>query len=251
MSLKIHYIRLIRRWHARVGVFAALFLILLVFTGLALNHEDALKLDKMEISSPWLMRWYGIHVDVPTQGYLLGHEFLSWYGDKWVWGTKVLNGRGQPVGAIEISGIAYIATASQLYMFQQDGQLLDKVEKLSLPGYPIISVGKTGESVVLKTADGAFASGDGLNWEKTSADQTVWVSLIALPDKAMQQQSRLLAPGLPAQRILLDLHSGRLFGQYGPWVMDFVALALLTLGMSGVWIYWRSVKQGRLHNKSH
>ena len=102
MSFKIHYIRIIRRWHARVGAFAALFLALLVLSGLALNHVEVLKLDKIEISYPWLMRWYGIDAVGPNQGYLLGKDFFSWYGDKWVWGSKVLNGSGQPKGAIEI-----------------------------------------------------------------------------------------------------------------------------------------------------
>ena len=61
----------------------------------------------------------------------------------------------------------------------------------------------------------------------------------------------LLAQGLSLERLLLDVHSGRIFGRYGPWVVDAAAIALLMLGLSGVWIYVRSIKQGKLRHKHH
>ena len=78
---KNNYSRIVRRWHGHVGVIATIFLVLLVLTGIVLNHEEALKLDKREINASWLMSWYGIHEAETSTGYLLGERYFSWEGD--------------------------------------------------------------------------------------------------------------------------------------------------------------------------
>jgi uncharacterized iron-regulated membrane protein len=42
---------------------------------------------------------------------------------------------------------------------------------------------------------------------------------------------------LPTERLLLDLHSGRIFGAAGPWIFDIAALLLILLSLSGTWIW--------------
>ena len=107
-----------------------------------------------------------------------------------------------------------------------------------------------GDSVVLKTPAAVFASADGLSWNKVDAVRVVWASPQTLPDHVKRQMADMLAPGLSLQRILLDLHSGRIFGRYGTLFVDFLSLVLLALAVSGLWIYWRSMRQGR-HRKLH
>lgn len=249
MSHKSHYTRIIRRWHGHIGVVATVLLVFVVVTGIILNHEEGFRLDKREISSPWLMRWYGMHVEAPQTGYLMGDRYFSWEGDKWAIGSQALFGSSEyPVGAVKVGDIDYVATPSALYMYQADGQLLEKLEKQSLPAYPILALGKMGDSVVLQTPSAMLASPDGLTWRKAGTDLT-WASMQPMPDDVRRQMGILLAPGLSLQRILMDVHSGRIFGRYGPWVVDLAAIAFLMLGISGVWIYWRSIKQGKLRHK--
>lgn len=250
MSFVIHHIRIIRRMHARIGVFALFFLIFLAASGWALNHAESLKLDKREINTPWLMRWYGIDAPSPAQGYLLGTQYFAEDGGKWVLGNTVLaEHREAVVGAVESGGIVYVATAAALYIYQADGQLVDKVERQSLPAQPILALGKLDDSIILKTPSLLFAGTDGLDWKAVRAGPGTWSSAQPLPDTVKVQLAAAFAPALPAQRILLDLHSGRLLGRYGPLFVDFLAIALLALGMSGLWIYWRSLKQGRHPHK--
>ncbi len=45
--------------------------------------------------------------------------------------------------------------------------------------------------------------------------------------------------GLPLERIILDLHSGRMFGTFGEYVMDIVALLFIFLALSGGWMWCR------------
>ncbi|CAH1906441.1 conserved hypothetical protein [Candidatus Nitrotoga sp. HW29] len=233
-------IHAVRRWHGLVGAAIVFFLVYLLVSGLAINHVEILKLDKQEVSSPWLMRWYGIQVADPTQGYLLGKNYLSWDDDRWVLDDKLLPGSaGQPVGAIEVKGINYVATATALYLYQSDGQLLNKVEKQSLPAYPILALGKMGSNVMLQTPSAVFASVDGLNWGKSSSTGMTLSALQDLPADVKRRSADILASGIPLQRILLDVHSGRIFGRYAIWVMDVASLVLFALGLSGFWLYWR------------
>ncbi|MFZ1547571.1 MAG: PepSY domain-containing protein [Candidatus Nitrotoga sp.] len=233
-------IHAVRRWHGLVGAGIVFFLLYLMLSGLAINHVDLLKLDKREVSYPWLMRWYGIDVADPIQGYLLGKSYLSWGDGKWVLDDKLLSGSaGQPVGAVEVGGVNYIATTSALYLYQSDGQLLDKVEKQFLPAFPISALGKAGDHVMLQTPAAVYASVDGLNWELSTATGMTLPSLQNLPDDVKRRSAGILAPGISVQRILQDLHSGRFFGRYAIWVMDVASLILFGLGLSGFWLYWK------------
>lgn len=246
MSWIIHHIRLIRRLHAKIGVAAMLYLIFLVLSGWTLNHAGSLKLDRLEINTPWLMRWYGLASVTPDTGFLTESTHLAWSGDKWAVGDQVLTHQDeQPLGAAETAGVIYIATPHTLSLFQQDGLLLDKLDSASLPATPVTALGKAGKLVAVKTQHAIFLTQDGLNWEKRSAPGIKWSAPQALPEAVKQRLQHTLAPGLSMQRILQDIHSGRILGQYGPVFVDLVGLALLILGLSGVWMFWRTGRQGR------
>ena len=251
MSYKIHHIRLVRRWHARIGVLAVIFLVFLVTSGVALNHTDALKLDKRELRYAWLMQWYGLHADSPQQGYQLGGRYLGWSGGQWLLDGKIIaTSVPRTVGAVRLGGIDYVATADGLYLFQPGGQLVDKITSRALPGAPLAALGIAGGRVAVQTPAAVFTSVDGIEWKESGAAAVLWSTMQDLPVAERESMAGLSAPGLPVQRVLLDLHSGRVFGRYGPLLVDMVAIALLTLGLSGLWIYWRSVRQGRLQ-RSH
>ena len=50
---------------------------------------------------------------------------------------------------------------------------------------------------------------------------------------------------------MLDLHSGRLFGSWGPLVMDVAAVLLVFLAISGFWLWAKQIfrKRRRQRNK--
>ena len=55
--------------------------------------------------------------------------------------------------------------------------------------------------------------------------------------------------GLTLERVMLDLHSGRIFGDFGIYIMDAAAVALLWLSGSGLWVWWS--RRMKLHKKRH
>ena len=56
--------------------------------------------------------------------------------------------------------------------------------------------------------------------------------------------------GLKLERVILDLHSGRIFGDYGVYLMDAAAIALLWLSFSGLWV-WNSRRRKMLRKKHY
>jgi hypothetical protein len=244
MSRLTRAIRFVRHWHARVGVLAALFLLLLALTGLALNHTDALNLAQKKVDSGWVMRWYGLQSAAPQQGYLFESGYFVGDSERWVMdGYDLYAPSGVAVGAIEIDGIRYVATDASLHLYQPDGSLIDQLSGPALPAQPIRRIGKHGTFIVLETSRGIFASADALTWESSSVADIIWAQPQALPDKVADEAAPYFAPSLSLERVLLDVHSGRILGRYGPYLMDIAALVLIALALSGLWMYVRTLRK--------
>ena len=77
-------------WHRRIGLFAVLFIIFLVVTGIALQHSDDLKLTKIFLSNTWLLKYYGIKPN-PITTYQLGNQAVSHAGEAIYLSGKPLN----------------------------------------------------------------------------------------------------------------------------------------------------------------
>lgn len=237
-------IRFVRHWHARAGVLAGIFFLFLATTGLALNHTQALGLAKREISLSWLMRWYGLRGAEPSQAFLFEHGYLAVAPGHWVMdGRDLPEPVGEPVGVVEVEGVRYLATAAELRLYQPDGSLVDKLAGAALPAVPIRRIGSQDGDVVIETPSGAYASRDGLSWRPIAAQTVAWGREQRLPASAREEVAARFAPHMPLERLLLDLHSGRIFGRFGPFFMDGAALVLLVLSLSGIWIYWRSLRK--------
>ncbi|NOT69539.1 MAG: hypothetical protein HOP04_14790 [Methylophilaceae bacterium] len=245
-------IRFVRHWHARLGVLLAIFFLILAVTGLALNHTDALGLAKREINAAWLMRWYGLESAVP-KAYLFKDGYLAAFDERWVMdGQRLAGAKPVPVGAISWSDLRAVAERDNLYLFMPDGQVLDKLSGAALPGKTIEQLGRMGSELALKTEQGIFTTSDGLSWQPVIANdkrmaEVRWSVKTNLPSATAAGLNEILAPSLPLERIILDLHSGRIFGHYGWIVMDIAALGLVLLSLSGVWIYLRSIRKRKNH----
>lgn len=258
-SLRARIMHFVRHWHARFGVFVAVFFLFLSISGVALNHTDALHMAKTPVHAGWLMRWYGLKPDIPTRGYIFPNGYFAASDERWVLNGKALPGQDMSVmkqvlkGAAAWSGMIAVAGSHDLFLFTPDGQQVDHLVSSMLPGVPLERLGvipaRQGQRLVLKTAQGDFSSSDGLSWEpfsSRSADAqsaVEWAQEQPLPADFSYSLRQSFSPSLPLERIVLDLHSGRIFGHYGPFLMDLTALVLVTLSLSGVWIYIRSVRR--------
>jgi hypothetical protein len=64
-----------------------------------------------------------------------------------------------------------------------------------------------------------------------------WSTPTPLAASDREAYAQRLAPGISLQRVLLDLHSGRFLGRFGPLFFDLVATFLTILALSGAWMF--------------
>jgi PepSY-associated TM region len=238
MSPRMHLLRLLRRWHARIGFTAALFFLLLAVTGVVANHGAELGLDAKRVHSAWLARWYGLPAQPPRAAFRSGaHELVAANG-RWLFDARPAGEElPEPVGLVEVGDLLVVASTASLYLYGADGRLIDRLEGKALPGTPIESVGSDGCELILRTRVGIFASEDVLSWQIARPRRVAWSSPVELSAAERRVYGEALVPGIPVQRLLLDLHSGRIAGRFGPFAVDLVALVLVVLATGGAWLF--------------
>jgi hypothetical protein len=248
MLLRLFLLRLLRRWHARIGFSAMLFFLILAVTGLMLNHGKDLGLDGRFVHAGWLARWYGIKTEPPRHAFRSGHHVLIAANGLWLLDGKT-SGQTlpQPLGLIELADIFAVASEAALYVFREDGELIEKLEQGALPGVPVRALGSSGRSIVLRTASGIFTSADALSWRPASQRSVLWSAPADLSIAERQACEGALTPGVSVQQLLLDLHSGRFAGRYGPLFVDLLVLLLAILSLTGAWLFLVP----RLHRGRH
>ena len=248
MSPRLLLLRLLRRWHARIGFAAVLFFLILAVTGLALNHGSDLGLDGRFVHAEWLARWYGIKSEPPRQVFRSGHHVLTAANGRWLLDGRVSGEKlPQPIGLVELPEMFLVASDTALYVYRGNGELVEKLGPGTLPGSPVQAIGSSARRIVLHTASRVFASADALSWRPTSGRSVRWSSPAELSISEQRAYGEALVPGISVEQLLLDLHSGRFAGRYGPLVVDLLALLLAILSLTGAWLFLVP----RLHRVRH
>ncbi|MFA6041136.1 MAG: PepSY-associated TM helix domain-containing protein [Methylophilus sp.] len=239
-------IRFVRHWHARIGVLAAIFFLFLSITGVALNHTESLSLDKTPISNTALMHWYGLKAETPQFGFKTSYGIVTSSDGIWLLATQRLPISDSTIkGALDWQGMVVLVSPQTLYIVNAQGQLVDTLSEQALPDTHLNNIGLQNGALVLDSASGQFVSDDAISWQALKDGNVVWAKAVNLEPSYQAKLTQYFQPSLPLERVMLDTHSGRIFGRYGPLLMDLVAIVLATLSISGVWIYLRSVRRNK------
>ena len=246
----------LREWHKRAGLGAFLFMGWLGISGVALNQSASWGLDAMRIDWPWLMAVYGLYPQSPQNGFMSNGHWLAVLDNH-----AVLDGKPLPVAVKPPLGLAtggdaahrrlFVASYDSVLLLSDEGVRIDELQaSLTLPVKSIQRIGSvdgTDGMVVIEDKQ-LYGSTDGENWAQVSPKTAVrWSLPAALSDEQRQQFERYARPSVAAEQILIDLHSGRLFGRYGRYVINAVGIAALWLAISGIWMMWRT-SQARRRN---
>ncbi len=236
-------------WHRWVGLVAALFVIVLAGTGLALNHTEALELDSRHVRSAWLLDWYGISLPDTVPAWHAGDHWISQWERHLYLDSRDLgeHPEGRLHGAVADGDWLIVALEHALLLLTADGQLVEKLPQSELPG-GLRGVALVHGRPVLITSAGHFMSDDDLvSWQPLPDAAVSPVAPAALPAELSEGiAGQWRGNGLTLERVLLDVHSGRILGQAGVYLMDAAAALLLFLSLSGggIWIV-RSVRNRR------
>jgi hypothetical protein len=239
---------LLATWHRRLGLTAAAVVLVLAVTGIALNHTDALGLDERYVWAPWLLSWYGIEAPAEAESCDAGGTRVTRLGDRLYFGRRLVeHDVGSFTGAVPMEGLTVVAVDGDLLILTADG---DRVERLGradgapagISGLGLDAAGR----VLVRAAHGLYRADPGLlGWTHAEAEETAvgWASLNP-PDESLLAALRqdYLANILTLERVLLDIHSGRVLGPAGPWLMDAAAILLLVLALTGIWM-WTALRR--------
>jgi len=246
-TLKARLIRHLREWHRRLGILAAFFLIFLSLSGIALNHTNWLTLAHQPIKTGWLLNYYGINPPKDIRFYHSGKLRLT---DNLVWLEErlLLESETPVVSLAKFQQYWIVLTSSQLSMYNIEGELLDQLDSNSGLPSDISGLSISKNSILLKSSMGTYQSDKNLiAWTQVQMiKEPEWF----LPEHASQQQIneatlQFKSQFLNWERIILDAHSGRILGDFGVLLMDLVALILILLSVSGLYIWVRYARSKR------
>jgi hypothetical protein len=238
MSPRVLIFLFLRRWHARIGLVAVVFFLFLSVTGVVLNHATGLGLDARYVHATWLARWYGIAAEPPRRAFRTAKHDLIAANGRWMLDGRVSGEKfPQPIGLVELPDMIVVASSVSLHVYGEDGVLIERLERNALPAVPIQAIGAGAQRLVLRTPSGTFESSDGLSWQPGRRDAIAWSAPADLSIAERETYAEMLGPGISVQRILLDLHSGRFAGRYGPLAVDLLAVFLGALSLSGAWLF--------------
>jgi len=238
-----------RRMHRFLGASAAVFVIFMVLSGLAINHSSRLGLDQGHVSHSFLLDWYGLEGPESIHSFAVGSDWISFAGSQLYFNDNTVSTVTSGVGAVTSHNIFIAAGSEHLILLDQGGQLIERISWASRQTGLIDSIGLLADGSVTVISDGQLwqADADLLNWHRISDAVSVqaW-SLRGSAPTALQQSiaKQYRGHGLSLQRLLLDLHSGRFFGSIGIVVYDILALAVGFLAISGLVLWLRSRRNG-------
>ncbi|OOO01051.1 MAG: hypothetical protein USCGTAYLOR_02749 [Chromatiales bacterium USCg_Taylor] len=233
----------LQQWHRRVGMTGAVFFIFLITTGLLLNHTGALGLGKRFVETQWLLDLYHISAPEPPVAFSAGEHFVSRLGDRLYLDMKELPERADRlIGGLKLGDTLLVAIPGKLLVVSPTGELIERIE--SAEGVPagMTRIGLTASGqLVIHAAHGDYlADLEKLDWRKSTTAAVGWATPLALPpelEEKLMQAYR--GSGLSLERVILDLHSGRIVGQWGVYVVDGAALLFLALVITGLWMWMK------------
>ena len=250
---KIVHKRNIFHWHRQLGIAVSLIVIILSATGILLNHTEEFKLDSAYVKSEFLLKWYGIKKPV-IKSYSVGKDFISHSDDK-IYFNETLIQKDIPAitGAVITENFIAAAGQNEILLLTLGGEIIERLDETSGIPDKIISLGiKNDKQLVIKTNRALFkANDDATDWKQSTDKNILWSQTTTLPISLENTLTNIFrGEGLTQERVMLDLHSGRILGKAGPLLMDLSAVLLIILSFTGVWMYvkrtWIIYKRNKL-----
>ena len=246
-------LRSLYMWHRWIGLATAAFAIVLSLSGLLLNHTEELQLDSHHVHSRALLDWYGIRVPGDMRSFPLGESIITQVGDRIYWNTtQVPQISARLIGAVDFTDFAVVAIEGELLLFSDRGELIERLGGAAgVPaGMRAVGISPRG-TLAIQAAHGFYQTDDMfLEWSETDSLDAEWAQA-ETPEPELQAalEQAWRGAGLSIERVLLDLHSGRILGNMGIYIVDEAAILFLLLAISGIWLWARRRANIRAHSR--
>ncbi|MCG8324493.1 MAG: PepSY domain-containing protein [Thiotrichales bacterium] len=233
--------KFLQRWHRRLGITVVLIVLLLVVTGILLNHTTELELDQRFVSAGWMLNWYEVKPQHPPISYRADDITISQVGERIYFNvTEIYSGVQSLHGAVAVDGMIILGHDDRLLLLNGQGTIIEQLDGMDGVPSGMRRIGLDRGKIVIRAAHGDYRLDlDRIHWNEEDGLDAAWsepVEMEADLTAALLDQYR--GRGLTLERVLLDLHSGRSLGHWGVWLFDLAAALLFLLGVSGIWMWF-------------
>jgi hypothetical protein len=241
-AARVTWLRRVHRW---TGLAALVFVLLLATTGIALNHTAAWRLDETWVDWAWLLHAYGIDAPRPSASFTEDGTRATLLGGRlYVDGREIARNIETLAGLAVTGERVVVAAGKEVFLLTESGDLIERMDLDSALSAAITEVGLAQGHVVLRTDAGLFRFDDDLlNLEPAPdlrQEDVQWSPASAVPpDESARLRNLYRGRGITVERLLVDLHSGRIVPRLGALLMDLVAILLIALGISGLIMWMR------------
>jgi hypothetical protein len=199
--------------HHKIGLIFSIFIILLAITGILLNHPETFNLNKVKIKSSLLADLYGIKPKITS--FKLEDDYISTAGNKLYMNETPLD-------------------------FSLEGKLhsiapLENNILLLVDPY-LITINQSGEV---------------LNIEESGENKFPWVMRQTKLPKSIADKitADFASDVITLERLIIDIHSGRIIGIPAVLFNDLVALMMIFLAVTGFLTWSRRRKRQKQFRK--
>lgn len=228
-------------WHRWLGLSVLLWALTWAVTGLLIEASPTLGLDRKTVSANWLMKRYGIAEPQAIQQWQAGPHLIA----EWDQGIS-LNGEWLDTslesqmsktalqGVVLHNDMLILATTQQVALFSTNGEAIDQFPA----PVEVQQLGTRNGTVVLKSGDQNYQSEDDLiEWLPTSM-QASWSTAQPIELKQSSIDKPKALHDISYERVVLDIHSGTLFGPVGRWLSRLAAVVMIFLGLTGFYTWF-------------
>ena len=239
----------LRRFHRWLGVVLVFFVLLLAVSGIALNHAEAWGLDRRYLGWSWLLDAYGIEAPPPSASFADGGHRATLLGGRLYFnGVDVAQDVETLSGLAVLEPLALVGAGDRAYILTTAGEFVQSIDLGAELPAPVVRVGIMDGVAVVESGGRLFHSDPDITGfeprDEGPQDAVQWSA--ATPPTAAELealQNLYRGRGLTVERVLADLHSGRILAVAGPLLMDLVAVFMIILSVSGL-VMW--IQQSRL-----
>jgi hypothetical protein len=224
---------------------AALFVLMLSVTGIALNHGSDWELDSRYVTSNWVLDAYGVRApEIGASFADRGHR-VTLLGTRLYLGEReIADDVDALTGLVSLEPLLVAASQQDIWLFATNGDLVERMSVASDQDGPVARVGRAGNHAVIEAAGRIYRADSDVSgfvpWDNADAAKIDWSVQSEPPSSlisTLEEQYR--GRGLSIERVIADVHSGRVIGVVGPYVMDGVAILLIVLSVSGLLLWLR------------
>ena len=228
-------------------------MLILATTGLALNHVDDWRLDRQYVSWSWLLDAYGIHTPEPSASFTdLGYRATLIAGTLYFADTPVAEGESALAGLVVVDSMAIAGLGDAVLVMTRSGDIVERIDLSPLLDSPVERIGRLEDAVVVESGGRLLISDQDITGfappaATLRAASLKWSGSSPVPDAELKMlNEHYRGRGITVERLLADLHSGRIVNVAGRLAMDIVAVLMIVLSISGLLLWIRgNRREGR------